>query len=144
VTVDQAGNAYIAGQTFSGFGSHDFLTLKYDPLGNEKWNMSFDDATHNLDLPRAVLADGAGGLYVTGQMAGDFGTIRYQQPVCHADVVPDAAVNINDLVAVITAWGPCPAGQPGCAGDISPAGFGDGAVDIDDLVSVITAWGACP
>jgi hypothetical protein len=74
----------------------------------------------------------------------DFGTIRYQQPVCFADVVPDAIVNIDDLVAVITGWGLCPGGQAGCTGDVSPLGIGDGIVNIDDLVAVITTWGQCP
>ena len=66
---------------------------------------------------------------------------------CPADIAPafagNGVVDIDDLVAVITAWGNCPA--PGhCAADITPVGLGDGAVNIDDLVKVITSWGACP
>jgi hypothetical protein len=57
---------------------------------------------------------------------------------CAADIVPpggNGAVNIDDLVAVITAWGSC----AGCAEDIDD----NGGVDIDDLVAVITDWGPC-
>ena len=54
---------------------------------------------------------------------------------CPADVTGDGLVDVQDLVAVITAWGPC----SGCAEDID----GSGAVDVGDLVEVIVAWGAC-
>jgi hypothetical protein len=55
-----------------------------------------------------------------------------------ADTNCDGVVNIDDLVNVITHWGPCPgACPPACAGDIN----GNCVVDIDDLVAVITSWG---
>jgi hypothetical protein len=50
------------------------------------------------------------------------------------DVTADGLVNIDDLVAVITAWGPCSARCPADTND-------DGVVNIDDLVLVITHWG---
>jgi hypothetical protein len=46
-------------------------------------------------------------------------------------------VNIDDLLAVINAWGACP---PPCSADIVPPG-GNGVVDIDDLLAVINNWG---
>jgi len=33
---------------------------------------------------------------------------RTAQAVCPADVVPSGTVDVNDLLAVITTWGPCP------------------------------------
>ena len=42
---------------------------------------------------------------------------------------------MNDLVAVITFWGPC----ADCPEDFD----GNGAVDVNDLVTVITNWGPC-
>jgi choice-of-anchor B domain-containing protein len=50
------------------------------------------------------------------------------------DVNGDGSVNVLDLTAVITSWGPCPPGP--CPADLD----GSGAVDVLDLVIVITAW----
>lgn len=62
---------------------------------------------------------------------------------CTADVNPpitgDGVVNVGDLLAVITSWGPC----AGCPADMVPA-HGNAQVNVSDLLGVITAWGACP
>lgn len=50
------------------------------------------------------------------------------------DINGDEVVNVVDLLAVISAWGPCAAG---CAADV----FADGVVDIHDLLYVIAHWG---
>ena len=65
---------------------------------------------------------------------------------CPADIIGDGVVNVNDLLAVITSWGPCPLPcPPHCAADIAPPGIGgDCTVDVSDLLMVITNWGACP
>ena len=60
-------------------------------------------------------------------------------PFCAGDIVNDRSVNIDDLLAVISAWGACP---QGCLADITPLPA-DGVVNIDDLLAVISAWGAC-
>ena len=62
--------------------------------------------------------------------------------LCLGDITPaggNGTVNIDDLVAVLNAFGPC----TGCPADITPAG-GNGTVNIDDLVAVLNAFGACP
>jgi hypothetical protein len=56
------------------------------------------------------------------------------------DVNANGVVNIDDLLAVINSWGPCP-GKNGCSGDIAPPPNGNGAVNIDDLLLVINSWG---
>ena len=67
-------------------------------------------------------------------------------PSCIADIAPaggDLVVNVDDLLAVINSWGPCPpAGNP-CIADIAPS-LGNGTVNVDDLLAVINAWGPCP
>ena len=61
-----------------------------------------------------------------------------------ADIAPpggDGVVNVQDLLAVIAAWGACPGKcPPSCAGDIAPAG-GDCTVNVQDLLFVIGNWG---
>jgi subtilisin family serine protease len=49
------------------------------------------------------------------------------------DVNGDMIVDVNDLFAVINAWGPC----DDCPEDITM----DGIVDVDDLFEVINNWG---
>ncbi len=55
------------------------------------------------------------------------------------DVTGDGIVNVDDLLYVIGAWGPCPA-KGACDADIAPPG-GDGHVNVDDLLMVIANWG---
>jgi choice-of-anchor B domain-containing protein len=50
-----------------------------------------------------------------------------------ADVNGDGFVGVDDLVAVISNWGPCP---PPCPPDIT----GDGTVDVNDIVALFEAW----
>ena len=57
-------------------------------------------------------------------------------PLRPGDATHDGIVNIDDLLAVITQWGPCPPPNL-CAGDVN----GDGVINIDDLLLVITNWG---
>jgi len=58
-----------------------------------------------------------------------------------ADINCDGHVNVDDLLAVINDWGPCPP-SGGCAADVAPAGIaGDGTVNVDDLLVVINNWG---
>ena len=45
--------------------------------------------------------------------------------------------DVDDLVALIGAWGP--------AGGYGPADLNqDGDVNVDDLLAMISAWGPCP
>jgi hypothetical protein len=67
---------------------------------------------------------------------------------CPADIAPqpigNGAVDVDDLLAVINAWGPCDP-KESCLADIAPADVpsGNGIVDVDDLLAVINAWGTC-
>jgi hypothetical protein len=65
--------------------------------------------------------------------------------VCHADVDNDAAVGVQDLLAVILAWGACP-NPSSCPADVAPPGppLGDDTINVEDLLGVISEWGACP
>ena len=62
---------------------------------------------------------------------------------CPADIAGgNNIVNVDDLLAVINAWGPC-ADPNNCPADIAPPG-GNDIVNVDDLLGVINAWGPCP
>jgi len=54
-------------------------------------------------------------------------------PLHPADVTGDGNVNVDDLLAVINAWGQC----IGCPADVND----DNLVNVDDLLAVINKWG---
>ena len=58
------------------------------------------------------------------------------------DVNGDGIVNVDDLLAVINAWGVCPKPPAACPADIAPPGppQGNGVVNVDDLLAVINNW----
>lgn len=58
------------------------------------------------------------------------------EETCPEDVNADDVVDINDVFAVLGAWGPCDA----CPEDIDESG----SVDIDDLFAILGHWGPCP
>ena len=76
----------------------------------------------------------ADGLVVAGHSFGVGGWIVTIEPDCDADVDGNGVVNVDDLVAVILAWG-----TDDAAADVD----GNGIVDVDDMVAVILASGAC-
>ena len=55
-------------------------------------------------------------------------------PACPADVDGSGTVDVDDLLAVITAWG---------SSDASADVTADGVVDADDLIEVLLTWGGC-
>jgi hypothetical protein len=65
-------------------------------------------------------------------------SITYTPAVpCAADIDHNHTVNIDDLLAVITGWGPCTSGC--CIADVDH----NATVNIDDLLAVINGWGMC-
>jgi hypothetical protein len=56
---------------------------------------------------------------------------------CLGDANVDFAVNVGDLLVVVSDWGCTDGGQ--CPGDVN---F-DGVVDVGDLVDVVVHWGPC-
>jgi hypothetical protein len=60
-------------------------------------------------------------------------------PIGCPDFTDDDQVDVDDLIAVILAWGACPAEPEPCPADTDV----DGMIDVDDLVAVITHWGPC-
>ncbi len=55
------------------------------------------------------------------------------QPATPGDVDGSGDVGVNDLLALLDAWGPC----EGCPAD----GDGDGVVNVNDLLALLAAWG---
>ncbi len=76
-----------------------------------------------------------------GQSGSGTMVIECEEPAstCTGDIAPaggDGVVNVDDLLAVISSWGPC----SGCDADTD----GNNVVNVDDLLTIISAWGPCP
>jgi hypothetical protein len=111
--------------------------------GKVYWGQDIDFKLPIGEIKVMGLDGAAPGTFLGGQ-----GLVNYLALVpgitpCPADIAPPGGnhvVNVDDLLAVITGWGPCP-NPLDCPADV---GVGDDEVNVDDLLAVITSWGACP
>jgi hypothetical protein len=66
IAVDESGNVFVTGYGYQTGNYFDFLTIKYDSLGNEKWVRFYDTGAHEIDQATGIKTDKAGNVYVTG------------------------------------------------------------------------------
>jgi len=66
VAVDGSGNAYVTGYS-NVSGNYDYLTVSYSSAGTERWAVSKNGPGNSNDEAYAVVVDGNGNAYVTGQ-----------------------------------------------------------------------------
>lgn len=81
IAVDTIGNAYVTGMTYNG-SNLDYVTIKYDPDGNELWTRAYNGPGNGDDTAWAMALDNSGNVYVTGASVGttsgsDYATIMY-------------------------------------------------------------------
>jgi hypothetical protein len=91
IAIDQEGNVYVTGLSV-GVGSWgDYLTIKYDPDGNQVWTARYNgpdppdfQVIARADHAKALVVDSNGNVYVTGESVGfhndgdyDFLTVKY-------------------------------------------------------------------
>ena len=85
VTIDGSGNVYVTGSSAGAKSGQDYLTIKYDPSGQQLWASTYSSPGSNWDEGRSVALDGSGNVYVTGVLeysegkssTDDWGTIKY-------------------------------------------------------------------
>ncbi|MBW8039449.1 MAG: hypothetical protein FVQ85_05565 [Planctomycetes bacterium] len=82
LVVDSFGNVYVTGYSLSYGVSMDYVTIKYDPNGNELWVSRYNGPDNAQDWPKAIDIDNTGNTYVTGWSGGigtdyDYATIKY-------------------------------------------------------------------
>jgi len=77
VAVDDAGNVYVTGSSEGSATGLDYLTIKYDPSGNESWVRHYDGPGNGDDEAASLAVDSVGNVYVTGESQGDYATVKY-------------------------------------------------------------------
>jgi hypothetical protein len=82
IAVDDSGNVFVTGRSYTDVGGFDFCTIKYDTNGVELWVARYDGPEHNSDEAMAITLDDSGNVYVTGFSRGfstgnDYATVKY-------------------------------------------------------------------
>ncbi|MEO8231964.1 MAG: SBBP repeat-containing protein, partial [Ignavibacteriota bacterium] len=78
LAVDSEGNVFVTGSSqFSGLGTEDYATIKYDPSGTELWVSRYSATLSSYDIAHAIAIDKDGFIYVTGESNYDYLTIKY-------------------------------------------------------------------
>ncbi|OGC93485.1 MAG: hypothetical protein A2142_05245 [candidate division Zixibacteria bacterium RBG_16_48_11] len=105
IAIDNAGNVYVTGQSYSSSTGWDYATVKYDSSGNQCWVQKYNGPAGINDVALGIAANNFGNVYITGYSDGggtsyDYATIKYWQdypPVvaavdsskyfCHPDTI---------------------------------------------------------
>jgi hypothetical protein len=82
MAVDGSGNVYITGRSEAGGTLNDYATIKYLSNGDTAWVRRYNGPGNGDDKAKALVVDGSGNTYVTGQSEGsgssdDYATIKY-------------------------------------------------------------------
>jgi len=101
IAVSIDGNVYVTGRSHSSVNSADYVTIKYDSLGNEILVARYDGPGNNFDVAVAIAVNGDGIVYVTGKSRGtdnryDYTIISYN--FNNAIVDPNADIDLDDDV----------------------------------------------
>jgi uncharacterized delta-60 repeat protein len=82
ITIDNAGNIYVTGGSWSTTSDNDYATVKYNSSGVEQWVARYDGPNNNFDWAYGIAVDEIGSSYVTGGSYGigtyeDYATVKY-------------------------------------------------------------------
>lgn len=123
LVLDQCGNAYLAAGTL-----FEMAVCRVNRDGTSAWTQTLPSgsAAHSIALgPDQCTLAVVGGTTARLSFAGP-------ECPCPGDLDASGAIDFQDLLAVIAAWG-----TP--AGDVN----GDSMTDLTDLLALLAAWGPC-
>ena len=104
-----------------------------------------ESALIKVVVDETALAELADGAYHASIVLHDLATDQADQGVvarsevssaCAGDLDQSGAIDISDLLSLISQWGAC---SDACAGDLDQ----NGVVDLDDLLACLSAFGPC-
>jgi len=108
IALDKSGNVYVGGYSVSSANQEDFLTIKYNPAGEEVWVARYNGTGNGKDVIYAITVDDQGNTYVTGASEGkgtslDYLTIKYNAKGEEDWVARyDGTANSNDAATAIS------------------------------------------
>ncbi len=71
LAVDDSGNAYVTGHSYSSQTKWDYLTIKYRYNGDTAWVRRFNGTSDYLDSAMAIAVDSRGNVYIMGSNYAD-------------------------------------------------------------------------
>ncbi|MGB7062347.1 MAG: SBBP repeat-containing protein [Candidatus Zixiibacteriota bacterium] len=82
IAVDCPSSVYVTGYSVGSGSGDDYVTIKYDTLGNELWVSRYNGPGNGFDVAWAVELDASSNVYVTGKSEGsgthfDYATVKY-------------------------------------------------------------------
>jgi hypothetical protein len=77
IAVDGSGNVYVTGRSTGLDTGFDYVTIKYNPAGQQQWVARYNGPANGSDDAWAVAVDDSGNVYVTGQSDGSGGDDEY-------------------------------------------------------------------
>jgi uncharacterized delta-60 repeat protein len=108
IAIDGYENTYVTGYSYGSNGSTDYATIKYNNVGIQQWVARYNGPASLGDTAVAVIVDGFGNVYVTGQSTGisgysggylDYVTIKYNGAGVRQWVARyNGSGNYNDIV----------------------------------------------
>lgn len=73
IKVDAAGNAYLAGTSYTSTTKNDFMVIKLSPTGSVIWTKRIDGGLSKSDEAYDLAVDASGNVFVTGKSQGAAG-----------------------------------------------------------------------
>lgn len=82
LALDQSGNCFVSGYSYSSASGEDYLTVKYSSEGTLLWDRSYNGSGNSFDIATAVKSDKNGNAYITGfsydqASSEDYVTLKY-------------------------------------------------------------------
>ncbi|HAY32838.1 MAG TPA: SBBP repeat-containing protein [Ignavibacteria bacterium] len=82
--IDESGNIYVSGSTFTSASINDYLIIKYSGAGDELWFRSYNGTANGNDNMTSLTLDISGNAVITGSSVGagtglDIVTIKYNR-----------------------------------------------------------------
>ena len=77
IAVNDVGDSYVTGHSYSTGSGDDYATIKYDTNGNELWVKRYNGYKYGEDRAAAIVIDNSGNAYVTGRSSWDYATVKY-------------------------------------------------------------------
>jgi hypothetical protein len=114
---------------FSSNGGQSWTTVASATADDGVFNWTVPDVSTSNGVIRVLGRDGDGN--VGGGLSGTFEVVGTSVP---GDVDGDGQVNVNDVLLIVSSWGPC---DGPCPADLD----GDGEVGVNDVLLVLAYYG---